>query len=287
MFDYIKIEGFRSFKRVELEMPPLAVLMVRMGREVELPRLLTLMTEAGDGKFANGVFKRGGFPSIAFGFDPSREVHIELRFKEVMPRGSRASATARRQGLDVIFKMAARNYGSVRMFTEELVRQSRLWSHLLSADIVSRGPQGRFSGSGESGAVADQRREVSPTELAISRQGSHQVSCASACWRNSEDGPSIATSTWDQSPRYVSPRYFRPASTPAKRQQPFLGVLRNPNRTPGRLGEILENREHCVPGFRELSVPAGGGDGKVLLRWFERPYEKEGVSANLLSDGHT
>jgi predicted ATPase len=26
MFDYIKIEGFRSFKKVELEMPRLAVL---------------------------------------------------------------------------------------------------------------------------------------------------------------------------------------------------------------------------------------------------------------------
>ena len=71
MFDYIKIEGFRSFKDVELEMPRLAVLIgPNGGGKSNFLDLLMLMTEAGEGKLANGVFKRGGFRSIAFGFDP-------------------------------------------------------------------------------------------------------------------------------------------------------------------------------------------------------------------------
>jgi len=41
----------------------------------------------------------------------------------------------------------------------------------------------------------------------------------------------------------------------------------------------------AYPDFVKLTVPAGGGDGKVNLRWFERPYEKQGLSPNLLSDG--
>ena len=40
--------------------------------------------------------------------------------------------------------------------------------------------------------------------------------------------------------------------------------------------EILEILKTAYPDFVRLSVPAEGGDGKVLLRWFERPYEKAG-----------
>ena len=49
--------------------------------------------------------------------------------------------------------------------------------------------------------------------------------------------------------------------------------------------EILEIMKTAYPDFVNLKVRAEGGDGKVLLRWFERPYEMAGVSANNLSDG--
>jgi predicted ATPase len=40
------------------------------------------------------------------------------------------------------------------------------------------------------------------------------------------------------------------------------------------------------PEFHSITFPGEGGDGKVVLRWWERPYEKQGgFSANLLSDG--
>jgi predicted ATPase len=50
-------------------------------------------------------------------------------------------------------------------------------------------------------------------------------------------------------------------------------------------GEVLELLKTAVPDFMRLTVRAEGGDGKVLLRWFERPYDVAGVSANNLSDG--
>jgi len=49
--------------------------------------------------------------------------------------------------------------------------------------------------------------------------------------------------------------------------------------------EILELLHTACPEFRDIRIPGGGGDGKVLLRWYESPCEKEGVSPNLLSDG--
>lgn len=86
MFDNIKIEGFRSFKKVELKMPRLAVLIgPNGGGKSNFLDLLMLLAEAGNGQLMNGVFGRGGFRNIAFGFDPSLEIRIELRFKEVLP----------------------------------------------------------------------------------------------------------------------------------------------------------------------------------------------------------
>lgn len=50
--------------------------------------------------------------------------------------------------------------------------------------------------------------------------------------------------------------------------------------------EIGNTLRTAYPDFHSITFPAEGGDGKVLLRWWERPYEKRGgFSANLLSDG--
>ena len=49
--------------------------------------------------------------------------------------------------------------------------------------------------------------------------------------------------------------------------------------------EVLELLHTANHEFEKLTVPAGGGDGRVHLRWFEHPFEKQGMSANLLSDG--
>src|SRR5208283_4731542 len=85
MFDYIKIEGFRSFKNVELEMPRLAVLIgPNGGGKSNFLDLLMLMAEAGRGELNVGVNKRGGFRNIAFGFDSFHEVRFEFRFREIL-----------------------------------------------------------------------------------------------------------------------------------------------------------------------------------------------------------
>ncbi len=85
MFDHIKIEGFRSFKRVELDLPQLSVLIgPNGGGKSNLLDLLMLMTEAGNGHLAVGLNKRGGFRNIAFGFDTSQEVQLELRLKKAL-----------------------------------------------------------------------------------------------------------------------------------------------------------------------------------------------------------
>lgn len=58
------------------------------------------------------------------------------------------------------------------------------------------------------------------------------------------------------------------------------------NQFPAIWDEICETLTNVYEDFRYVSFPAEGGDGKILLRWWEHPFEKEyGFSADLLSDG--
>jgi predicted ATPase len=55
---------------------------------------------------------------------------------------------------------------------------------------------------------------------------------------------------------------------------------------PATWKEIEELLETVYSDFHSITFPPEGGDGKVVLRWWERPYEKHGgFSADLLSDG--
>jgi predicted ATPase len=291
MFDYIKIEGFRSFKKVELEMPRLAVLIgPNGGGKSNFLDLLALMVEAGGGQLGNGIFKRGGFLNIAFGFDPTREVRIELRFREALPwRKLELVAESGDKRLDVRFKMAARSLGTAAQVTEELVRQESVAEPSLSADIVSRGPAGAvFRVWSESGALTDQRRAVDyPTELMISQvrdptnyAAASMVLKEFAGWtfyRDIDVGPDS---------RVRQPTLIRPDVQLLPDGSNLSSVLYSIQQGHPELWTgMLEDVHTAYPDFVKLTVPAGGGDGKVHLRWFERPYEKEGMSANLLSDG--
>jgi predicted ATPase len=289
MFDYIKIEGFRSFKSVELEMPRLAVLIgPNGGGKSNFLDLLMLMAEAGDGKLANGVFRRAGFHSIAFGFDPSREVRIELLFKEAL-HPWKVTAEGGDKKLDVRFKMAARNNGYGAQVTDELVRQESAMEPSLSADMVSRGPAGAvFRAPAESGALTDQRVGVLPTELAISQvKDPTKYPAASAVleelggwtfYRDIDVGPESPV----RQPALVRPD-IRLLPNGSNLPSVFYAIQQD---YPDDWSEILEIVRTAYPDFVKLTVPARGGDGKVILRWSERLFERQGdMSANLLSDG--
>ncbi|MGA3327666.1 MAG: AAA family ATPase [Terriglobia bacterium] len=288
MFDYIKIEGFRSFKSVELEMPRLAVLIgPNGGGKSNFLDLLMLMAEAGDRKLANGIFNRGGFRSIAFGFHPPREVRIELRFKEVL-HSWKVPVEGADKKLDVRFKITARNLGSAAYITDELVRQELDIDPSLSADVVSRGPEGVvFRVPGDSGTLTDQRVEVSPIELAISQvKDPTKYPAASEVLKQLEGWTFY---------RDIDVGPESPVRQPALLRSDIRLLPNGSNLSsvfhaiqqdhPDDWGEILEIVHTAYPDFMKLTVPAEGGDGKVLLRWFEQPYEREGISANLLSDG--
>ncbi|MGO8791803.1 MAG: AAA family ATPase, partial [Terriglobia bacterium] len=128
MFDYIKIEGFRSFKKVELEMPRLAVLIgPNGGGKSNLIDLLKLMAEAGRGELNLGVNKRGGFRNIAFGFDSSNQVRIEFRFRQLLDQVRQTptrlpSEAPEKKPFDIKFRVGLRGLGTNYGISEEQLR---------------------------------------------------------------------------------------------------------------------------------------------------------------------
>ncbi|HXX24881.1 MAG TPA: AAA family ATPase [Terriglobia bacterium] len=289
MFDYIKIEGFRSFKKVELEMPRLAVLIgPNGGGKSNFVDLLMLMAEAGRGRFSNGVSKRNGFLNIAFGFDPSQEVRVELRFKEAL-HPWKVTLDGGDEKLDVRFRVSAQNYGFIARITEELVRQESTKRPSLCADMVSRGPAGAvFRATNEAGeVVAEEHRGVNFAELVISDvKDPVKYPAASVVLKELEGWTFYRDIDVGPESRVRQPSLIREGIQLLPDGTNLSSVLHEiQQKYPDAWDEILEILKTAYPDFLKLSVPAGGGDGNVHLRWFEHPYEKLGLTANLLSDG--
>jgi predicted ATPase len=140
---------------------------------------------------------------------------------------------------------------------------------------------------GDSGTLTDQRVEVSPIELAISQvKDPTKYPAASEVLKQLEGWTFY---------RDIDVGPESPVRQPALLRSDIRLLPNGSNLSsvfhaiqqdhPDDWGEILEIVHTAYPDFMKLTVPAEGGDGKVLLRWFEQPYEREGISANLLSDG--
>ena len=172
MFDYIKIEGFRSFKKVELEMPRLAVLIgPNGGGKSNFLDLLMLMSEAGGGELNAGVDKRSGFPNIAFGFGSAHEVRTEFCFKEVFrpvsqPPFSSSPDTPENKPLDIRFGIGLSSLGLGYHVSEERLRVEL--PDKRSLGIVKRDPSGTvFAWSSGPDAKIEESKTVRNSELAI------------------------------------------------------------------------------------------------------------------------
>jgi predicted ATPase len=272
MFDYIKIEGFRSFKKVELEMPRLAVLIgPNGGGKSNFVDLLMLMAEAAQGQLEKGIGTRGGADCVTFGFSSLRNIFVEFRFLgESLPNvrfklGFEAAfATCNVQLEEVIEEPATERENQppiVRRAHDECVfRQGEIEERKA---LEWRSELAIFQ-------VRDLTKYPTPYRLLSNIQ-------EWTLYRDIDVGP--------ESP-VRQPVVLRPGVRLLPDGRNLSSVLHTMQQDHEETwDDILGIVKTAYPDFVKLTVPAGGGDGKVHLRWFERPFEKQGLSANLLSDG--
>src|SRR5438876_886014 len=298
MFNYIKIEGFRGFKHVELDLSPLSVLIGPNGAgKSNLVDLLMLMSEAGNEQLSNGVYGRGGFQNIAFGFDPSQEVSVEVCFaKGVRPIwvvNPPSEEEHDKKERDVRFKIAMRSFvvGQFEI-SDELVREESSTEPSLSIDVVSRDRSvsgAVFRRRGDSDAIHDEPKyNLRSGELAIAQvKDASKYPAATAVLRDLQEWAFYRDIDVGPGSPVRQPAILKPGFRllpDGGNLSSFLYSIQQDQ--PDTWDEILEICKTAYPDFRTLTIPAGGGDGKVLLRWSEKHHEKEGgLSANLLSDG--
>ncbi len=283
MFDYIKIERFRSFRLAELEPAPLTVFVGPNGSgKSNFLDLLSLLAESAQGHLAEGVAKRGGFDDITFKGSPG-DIFVELRFPGTGPfQEEKASVT---------FKLLLKRVGSSpRVWFEQV---SKLRPHQNPLFLMHRDKESCMFRSvqtgmkeeigGEEGKALESDSELAifqvkdqdkyPTPYKVLRQLQE--------WRLYKDidvGPDAPIR---------QPALIRPTVILAENGANLASVLNSiQQQHPSTWKEIEEMLETVYPQFHSITFPPEGGDGKVVLRWWERPYERQGgFSANLLSDG--
>jgi predicted ATPase len=293
MFDYINIEGFRSFKKVELNLGPLSVLIgPNNGGKSNFLDFLSFMAEAAAGKLEAGFNSRGGTGSIGFGFDWLRgKIVVELRFRgESLAFGSEGWILLEGDQPGVRFKLKLDlDIISSEVESEELIEEPTS-DRPRPATIVRRDrTECIFRPSKATEGQEPEERKVlqSKAELAI-----FQVKDL-----NKFPVPYVLLDQFQKWAFYDDmhtgadaairrPGLVRPTFRLSGGGENLASVLNSiQQQKPDTWSEILEILHTAYPDFKTITFPPEGGDGKVVLRWWERPHEREGVSANFLSDG--
>jgi predicted ATPase len=283
MFDYIKIEGFRGFRYIELELPSLSVFIGPNGSgKSNFMDLLALMAEGANGRLAEGIATRGGFEEIAFKREPG-DIFVEFRFP--------STGVFSEERSPVTFKLKLKKVGSNPKVWFEQVSKDRY--HVQPLYLMHRDKDGCMFRSIKTGLreeLGEEGRKAleSDSELAIFQvkdQDNYptpykllRVFQEATFYSDIDVGPDAPIR---------QPGLLRPSVRLAPDGTNLASVLFSIQQShPATWEEVGELLRTVYPDFHSITFPAEGGDGKVVLRWWERPYEKQsGFSANLLSDG--
>ena len=285
MFDYVKIEGFRSFELVESKLKSLSVFIGPNGSgKSNFLDLLSLLQEAGNGQLADGVALRGGIDNVAFRMGPG-DIFVEFHFPptaDFLPEGTK-----------VWFKLKLKKIhgASIPKVWFEQVSKAPDPYHAGPLHLMHRDNDGcvfRSIKTGMKEEPEEGKALESESELAIYQVKDqdkyptpHKLLKLFQGWTFYRDIPVGPDSPLRQ------PGLVRPTIRLAPNGQNLASVLYSIQQNhPATWKDIEEILETTYPGFHSITFPPEGGDGKVVLRWWEYPYERDkGFSANLLSDG--
>lgn len=314
MFDHIKIEGFRSFKKVELDLPPLSVLIgPNNGGKSNFLDLVSLMAEAGEGRLDEGIASRGGSRSVTFGFNWFSSIAVELRFRTKMDhlRLLGLGGLSSEEFLpDATFKLELSFEPtliiSVEQVIEEPTREGRSPLSIVKRDardcifgrvafmpVRTKGQKAAQSRGlsklrrGTKVEVEERKALESRSELAIFQvKDSRLYPTPYRILRELQQWTTYRDINVGPGSPLRLPGLVRPTVRLAADGANLSSVLYSiQQQHPGVWEEIIELLRTAYPDFKSITFPPEGGDGKVILRWWESPFEKEGVSANFLSDG--
>ena len=281
MLTRLEISGFRSIDSLELDMLPLTVLIGPNGSgKSNLLDVFDLLSAAASGSMAEAIAARGGFDVLRFRGAESDRIYFGFDFD--------SSGTFEQEACKVEYRLDLRKGLNVPRvgFEQVLVGPKTGYPNAMVVAQAKAGI-GAFRNI-QSGSKEEPKGLESESELAI-----YQV-------RDQTAYPTPYKLAREMSSWRVYPPMSTGKDAPIRRAQLLRSGLRVApdggnlasvfhaiqNQQPAVWEEVLDVLRTVSPGFHHLSFSSEGGDGTIVLRWWEEPYSKEyGFPANLLSDG--
>lgn len=276
MLTRIELQSFRSLSHVELNMAGLTVLIgPNGGGKSNFLDALLLMKEAASGKLSEGIAKRGGGDVLGFRGKPEAfRGGFDFQFAEE----------------HIYYKVVLSPRPSPRVRLEQAALTPISLSSLetLADGLLSRGAGNLAKFLNATSKQEDTKDIKDPHELALFQVKDqtaypvpYEILQQFENWAFYQPIPVEITAPI-RGPQTLRSglRLFSDGSNLAS----VLYAIQSQH--PVIWEEMLEVLKTAHPGFHHLSFPAEGGDGRILLRWWESPFDKDyGFSANLLSDG--
>ena len=279
MLSRLEIENFRSLEKVELPMRPLNVLIGPNGSgKSNVLDAFALMAEAAGGRLSDGVVRRGGYDTIIFRGSGEEKMFFGFDFDPV--------GLFQDEGSKVQYKLQLRKVGIIPHVAFEQVSVGPRPGHDTPLFVAHRTLSecrflNKISGEREEpkGLESDQELAIFqvrdqtayPTPYKLVRYMEH--------WR-----PWLPIDVGPDAP-IRQPQLLRSGLLPSRDGANLASVLLAIQQGhPAAWEDVLDRLRHAYPGFKQITCPPEGGDGRIILRWWEEPFDS-GFSANLLSDG--
>jgi len=281
-FDFIKIKGFRSIRSAELRLDTLTVFIGPNGSgKSNFMDMLHLVAEASYGLLSDGIASRGGFDTICFKGHPG-DIYVEFNFR---PEG-----IFREERTPVKFRLTLKRVGPYPRVWLEQIEKAPDQNHINPLQLMKRDRDGCEFRSVKTGMTEEVEEKAleSESELAIFQvKDKDKYPTPYKLLRFLQDWAFYRDINVGPNAPIRQPDLVRPTVRLASDGGNLASVLYSiQQQHPATWKEIEEILETVYPDFHSITFPPEGGDGKVLLRWWERPFEKKsGFSAGLLSDG--
>ncbi len=285
MLEYMKIEKFRSFDFVELELSSLNVVIGPNGSgKTNLLDVFLLAAEAAYGRLSEAFAKRGGIDEVVYRGNPG-DIFFEFRF------GAQQAFLEER--LPVTYKLMVKSVSANPRVWYEQLSKGPDPLHAKPLFLMHRDKDGCMFRSIETGlrekiGTEEGKALESESELAIYQvKDQDKYPTPYKLLRQMQEWVLYRDIDVGDDAPIRQPSLIRSTFRLAADGSNLVSVLFSiQQQHPATWKEIEELLETVYPEFHSITFTPGGGDGKLLLRWWERPYEKEGgFSANLLSDG--
>ena len=271
MLHSIKIKNYRSLKNIELELTPLTVLIgPNASGKSNLLDIFSLFSEAAYGVLGNALNKRGGFSNLVYRSQMQKEISFQFDF-----------SFSESEIKDITrYEIQMQQQGAYCIIENEII--SQLNNSDISILLKRESWECHLKNNNQSENTTSIRNNA---ELAITQvidannyPISYQILEELKNWTiyNLAINDDLRIPQWAKSTTRLN-------STGDN----LIQVLHTIKELYPKTWENIEGHlENIYENFYRIGFPAEGGDGKLWMRFWEKPFEKgKGFSINFLSDG--